>query len=55
MGDGSSEAEEFWVVNDDDRRSESDSCMLSLFFLSSTNCGSSKGLSFGDMAVDFAG
>ncbi len=47
-GDGNSEADEFWVHSELER-SISNSDILSLFLRSSTSCGSSNGLSFGDM------
>lgn len=51
-GEAASEVEEVcvWAV----ARSASESDMLSLFLRSSTSCGSSNGLSFGDMWGGFA-
>lgn len=38
---------------EDENESSSESDKLSLFLLSSTSSGNSKGLSFGDIVVDF--
>lgn len=51
-GEVASEVDELWVWKVPSSASESD--MLSLFLRSSTSCGSSNGLSFGDIFVDGA-